>query len=922
MADLSLNYWGKAKPSKNGSVGWHLLPYHCLDVAACGAAYLRRASSLRRMLCARLGMTAEQLEGWVAFWLVLHDLGKFATTFQGQRSDILLKLQGRESRHGYSIRHDTLGLVYWSSVLEGEAIGLGWFGPDSVSLMRAIDHWVRAVTGHHGQPPSESVENPWPHFVSPDDHRAIRQFVDHMRELFLADMDWEAPCFVDVDAFEDASRELSWWIAGVAVLADWVGSNQDYFPYRDDEVSLAEYWTQAQKLAADACEAIGVLPVEARQRVTFVELFPALTQPSPLQAWANQVSLHDGPQIHLLEDVTGAGKTEAAMMLTHRLMSAGAADGFFIGLPTMATANAMYGRLSHFYVRLFEGLASLVLANGQRELVEAFAASVLSPGPAEHDQAQGDETASARCTAWLADHNKRALLAPAGVGTIDQALMAVLQGKHQSLRLLGLFRKVLIIDEVHACDAYMQGVLEVLLRAHASAGGSAILLSATLPERMKRALLAAFAAGCRHAPPELPVEADYPLITSWRADQPRQVATRCVETRADVRRTVKIRYVSDQDEVVAGIRRALAAGRCVCWVRNTVADAMAAHALFADELDAEHLMLFHARFTLRDRLDMEARVLDHFGAHSTAEQRRGRLVIATQVAEQSLDADWDWMISDLAPIDRLIQRAGRLQRHRRDAWGNRLADSAEPDGRDQPCLWVLGPVWTQEPGSTWFKDAFPKSVKVYRHHGQLWWTARFMQDGQLSMPADARRLIEGVFAEDVEMPAGLQFTANEAIGAESSEASHAHRNTIKLDVGYVWRGEHWWSDAQTPTRLGEPSANVVLCRWEGDRVVPWSAHEQLRHAWSYSTVRVPERLVAEAVPPEDPQRLQAWEAARLTLPDQGKWSVLLVLERVGGDWVGSAMGKTGDVGKQMTREWIYDGRFGLLARPSGENERG
>lgn len=921
MLNLPLQYWGKAKPPKDGSIGWHLLPYHCLDVAACGVTYLRRATSPRRMLCDRLIMTADQLERWVAFWLALHDLGKFSTAFQGQRNDILLKLQDRENRHGYSIRHDTLGLVYWTEVLESEAIDASWFGADSVALLPGIDHWVRAVTGHHGQPPSENEYNPWPHFMEPDDHNAIRQFVDQMRELFLADMGWQAPCFADAYAFEETSRELSWWIAGLAVLADWVGSNQEYFPYRNDEVSCADYWEQARQQADAAYEAIGVLPVETRQRATFSELFPTLTQPSPLQAWASDVPLHDGPQIHLMEDVTGAGKTEAAMMLAHRLMSTGIVDGFFIGLPTMATANAMYGRLSHFYARLFDGFASLVLANGQRDLVEAFASSVLPSGPAEHDQAQNDETASARCTAWLADHNKRALLAPAGVGTIDQALMAVLQGKHQSLRLLGLFRKVLIVDEVHACDAYMQGILERLLQAHAAAGGSAILLSATMPEQMKRSLLNAFAKGCRQHAPELPAETTYPLITSWSAAQARQAETHHVGTRADVSRTVQIRYVSDIDEVVGGIRKALAKGRCVCWVRNTVADAMAAYALFANELDAERLMLFHARFTLRDRLDMEARILRHFGAQSTSELRRGRLVIATQVAEQSLDADWDWMISDLAPIDLIIQRAGRLQRHRRDAFGNRLTNSAKPDGRDQACLWVLGPAWTDQPSATWIKDACPKSSKVYRHHGQLWLTAQFMQEGQLHMPTDARRLIEGVFAEDADLPAGLQSVANQVAGEESSETSHAYRNTIKLDVGYVWRGEHWWSDAQTPTRLGEASVNVVLCRWDGDRLLPWATHDQLRHAWAYSTVRVPERLIAEAAPPEDPKRLQIWETTKLTLPDQGKWSVLLALENAGQAWTGEAMGRQKD-GLSVSRRWTYDTRSGLLQPPEELDGRG
>lgn len=913
-------YWGKAKPVQEGNASWHLLPYHCLDVAASGVAYLKQASAFKELLCQRLHLTPDQLYGWVGFWLALHDLGKFSTTFQGQRNDILERLQGRQSRFEYTVWHDTLGQVIWQDHLERQASTEAWFGADTQELLtaRALDPWVRAMTGHHGQPPSEAVASPWPHFDRVSDFSAVSAFVEQMRGLFLRDMDWQAPCFCDADQFAQSSRELSWWLAGLTVLADWIGSNQDYFPYEDKELPLDAYWERAQAQAEGACASIGVLPVHSRATGSFMDLFPGLLHPSPLQSWAANTPLDHGPQIHLLEDVTGAGKTEAAMMLTHRLMASGVAEGFFIGLPTMATANAMYGRLRTFYARLFEGQASLVLATGQRELVESFAASVLASGPVEQDPSQEDDSASARCTAWLADHNKRALLAPAGVGTIDQALMGVLQGTHQSLRLLGLFRKVLIVDEVHACDSYMQGVLERLLQAHASVGGSAILLSATLPERMKTALLGAFAAGCGQPAPGLPDGTAYPLVTSWSTSKATHVATHATDTRPDVVRTVQTRYISDVGEVVSGILQALHDGQCVCWMRNTVADAMAAHALFVDQLGADQLMVFHARFTLRDRLNMEERILKHFGPHSTGEQRRGRLVIATQVAEQSLDADWDWMVTDLAPIDRLIQRAGRLQRHRRDAHGNRLLDATQPSGRMPPCLWVLGPGWAEQPPTDWFKALFPKSSKVYRHHGQLWLTARLLQEGQLSMPADARRFIEGVYGEDIPLPTALQQAADIVFGEEMSEVSQAHSNAIKLDVGYEWRGEQWWSDAKTPTRLGEASTSVVLCRWESGRLLPWILHPHPRHAWAYSTVKVPERLIAESIPPRDPDERCAWEAVKLALPDQGKWSVLLPLKAVAQGWAGEAMGRNGAHLRQ--KQWIYSERFGLLELPPSRDE--
>lgn len=263
----------------------------------------------------------------------------------------------------------------------------------------------------------------------------------------------------------------------------------------------------------------------------------------------------------------------------------------------------MYGRIAEAYGRLFADATSLVLAHGQRKLVQEFAATVLPTDQPEHDTRQLDDTASARCSAWLADHNKRALLSPAGVGTIDQVLLAVLHSKHQSLRLLGLVRKVLVIDEVHACDVYMQGVLEVLLTFHARAGGSAILLSATLPQRMKQGLLAAFAKGLQEPAPSA-THAGYPLATSWPSGESATLAQEEIATRPDVQRSVSVYSTGDAAEVVAAIAEALAAGRCVCRVRNTVADALVAFAQFQTVLPTENLLLFHARFALRDRLDM------------------------------------------------------------------------------------------------------------------------------------------------------------------------------------------------------------------------------------------------------------------------------------------------------------------------------
>lgn len=908
MADWVKGFWGKARPVPGAAHAHHALAYHCLDVAAVAVAYLRRAPALRRLIADTLGVPDdERLIGWLAFWLALHDIGKFGEDFQGQCPELFHELRVREPRLQGSpgVRHDSTGLLLWKQRLSKHAVAQGWFGARTADAMEAWHWWARAVIGHHGQPPLERRLFPRDHFDE-EDIRAASNFAEAVRALLLP----EPPPFesVDVEHLELASRALSWWLAGLAVMADWIGSNQDHVPYRAGGMSLPDYWLLAQQQAAQALDAAGVLPTPSVGERRFAELFPQITEPSPLQDWAATMELSDQPQIHLLEDVTGAGKTEAAVMLAHRLMARGVASGFFIGLPTMATANAMYGRIAEVYARLFPGMASLVLSHGQRMLVEAFADSILRPGDEEHDPSQQDETATARCAAWLADHNKCALLAPGGVGTLDQALLAALQSKHQSVRLLGLFRKVLVVDEVHACDPYMQRVLETVLEFHARSGGSAILLSATLPQRMKQSLLGAFARGQHSAAPTL-LEQRFPLVTSWHAGM---AAARVhpIKTRPSVVRRLAVRYVTELEEVVSGIVQALEGGRCICWMRNTVADVLDAYALLAQHVPPERIRVFHARFALRDRLDTEGFVLDHFGKHSGPDERRGRLVLCSQVAEQSLDADWDLVISDLAPIDRLLQRAGRLMRHVRDAAGNRLTQPGAVDGRGEPCLWVFGPAWSEQPAANWFKAHLPKAAKVYPNHAQLWHTARVLQEGQLSMPGDARRIIEAVYGEQAVAPEGLARIAQHAEGDDQSEASQGQQNSIKLDEGYTRGPIDWWAEAATPSRLGEPNTEVVLARWDGDRLLPWAVHDKPRAAWAYSSLRLAQRLISQTAEPESPARQQELQRVLDELPGHGRWSVVLALELADEHWTGSAL--AGPEGKEMRKAWRYDPRLGLL----------
>ncbi|ASM76175.1 CRISPR-associated helicase Cas3 [Vitreoscilla filiformis] len=285
------------------------------------------------------------------------------------------------------------------------------------------------------------------------------------------------------------------------------------------------------------------------------------------------------------------------------------------------------------------------------------------------------------------------------------------------------------------------------------------------------------------------------------------------------------------------------------------------------------------------------------------------MLIATQVAEQSLDVDLDVLVSDLAPIDRLIQRAGRLCRHVRNQAGERLPLGAV-DGRGAPQLWVYGPAWAPQPGADWFRQTFKKAAYVYDDHAQLWLSAQQLQAGRFTMPEDARPMMEAVYG-DVDIPPGLEKSHLKALGKGYGSRSNAQDNTIKLDEGYVRSGLEWLADTSAPSRLGEDTVDVVLGRWVNGQVQPWRA-DKAAHAWAYSTLRVPRRLIDQAVPPATPEQAHAVEAALASMPGGGRWVVLLVLAMVNGQWQGQALSQAKERRPAECRTWVYDGRRGLV----------
>jgi len=392
----AIRFWGKARPAPDGQPRMHPLVAHALDVAAVAVLL---APPRREMEAQTIG-----------FLVALHDIGKFSRPFQAMAPAHWPEraLGAIGDRIPTGPKHDALGLHLLRRRL---AAGLDDALPPNIADRPAWSDGhraplLRALTGHHGRPPQEP-DRLLPGIVCDGCRAAAEAFIAAMRQIF------RPPALPRMDD-RDVQR-LAWRLAGLTTLADWIASREAWFPYAEPEAvrdPAAYLWGHALPRAAAAIAEAGLAAARPAPWRGLRGLFPALDRPSPVQAWAEQTALPAGPVLAVIEDLTGSGKTEAAMTLAHRLLAEGRATGVFFALPTMATANAMFGRLGEAYRRLFaaEAHPSLALAHARAALDPRFRAAI----PADPQQATAsssgdpaDEPAEVHCAAWVAEDRRR-----------------------------------------------------------------------------------------------------------------------------------------------------------------------------------------------------------------------------------------------------------------------------------------------------------------------------------------------------------------------------------------------------------------------------------------------------------------------------------------------------------------------------------
>lgn len=741
--------WAKSAPE--GEVSGYPLLQHLLDVAAVARELMEMVTCPVPLPCS---------SSWVAALVGFHDLGKASPGFQKKLASpaVTAGTAGAPERHDASTVPLLMRQLTRRNLDQASALLL-----------------ANAVAAHHGNlinPVDLQAAGRW---------RFTHDWQSAHDQLFagvITGSGAEDQPALPADAA--ARSTFLQWLMGLTTVADWIGSSEAICAWNRLAAwnhDPAAWFACTRKLAHAVLADIGFAAAGFQVLASgadAVERVLAGRLPRPLQRAVAGVidQLGDQAGLVVIEAPMGEGKTEAGLALAQ-------GRGLYVAMPTQATSNALFTRIAAFLSRAGTGQAQVALAHG-------------AGGPdAAHIRLRevGLGTSDSGITAgWWFRGSKRALLCPHGIGTVDQSLIGVLNARHAFVRMFALSGRTVIFDEVHAYDAYTGGLIERLVNWLQSLGCRVVLMSATLPAARRDSLLQAWAG----ASVEVPTAA-YPRL-SWAV--PGQVQAQAFPAS----RSLQVRVQGIAADAVAATAVAMAQrGARVLVVVNKVARAQAIVQAVAPAAAAT---LFHARFPMDQRLAIEQRVIEHFGPGGSC--HTGHVLVATQVAEQSLDIDMDVLITDIAPVDLVLQRAGRIHRH----------DRQRPAGFTEPLVLVAGLDQMVPPqGLTAF---------VYDAWTVLRSAAWLQAQPLLQWPADIDAAVQAVYGASWEPEAGPLAAAIDAALAghrteEQARLSWSEQAALARPADWTMRHPAaLLSDEQAGsgttrfgTRLGQDSISVV-----------------------------------------------------------------------------------------------------------------
>jgi CRISPR-associated endonuclease/helicase Cas3 len=704
----------------------------------------------------------------------LHDLGKISPGFQ-RKCEAWLESNGlsKTARNGV-----------WDTAMESDHGKITHAAVQKYLTDNGVDRkagkYLSAVLGgHHGRlsPPNDRGFMPRGQIT---ENSSGIDWVKERNSAAEAVLSMFGPDLAGL-AVDDMSPAL-WWLAGLTSVADWIGSDERYF-----SVEYGMEGPHVVEVVKRCLAEIGCVRPQIVTGLSFHDLFYDAQRPdlqfAPNDMQSVAIAAITGPGVYVIEAPMGMGKTEAALGAAYQLLADGKAHGIYFALPTQATSNRMHLRMAEFVNRIAPEATGSRIIHGNSWLMDQSAA--LNPVATISDTAEDDARTGRD---WFSSA-KRALIAPFGVGTIDQALLGVVAAKHFFVRHFALADKVVILDEVHSYDLYTGTLIDRLIETLEGLGCTVIVLSATLSGKRRGQIVS--------IPDDNNInvaEHPYPLIAGRRDGD----VFEPVAATPPAPRDIEVSFNSEKDAISEAIEVAQQGG-CVIWICNTVDVAQQQYRHFRKQAEGRFSIgLLHSRFPFWRRDELESEWMTRLGKDSTT--RCGSILVSTQIVEQSVDLDADLLITELAPTDMLLQRMGRLWRHERE---NR------PVSKPRMCIIEEEKSLDefQHMGAKEIVEALGGKAHVYDPYVLLRSLVVWQGIKQsVSIPKQIRRLIEATYEALEDEPSAWQKLFDDRFATDSNEKFLAARNSS------YWQPE-LWEEEGVQTRLNDlPTLSLVLCR--------------------------------------------------------------------------------------------------------------